>query len=319
MTDQNPQQGAEPVVLSDTEQDAANIWQEFEEADAGKTPASDAGGEADDFGIPDDDEADKAQVTTDPAEAGQEGTNEDDIWKDAPPAAREAYDKLQREKKQLEHETKSYEGRAAARQSRIAELTAQIEAMKSKPNADEGNPLESIASEYPELSAPIAKVVENITSRQDKAEAAQLSRLEAEKAKEIDAYVNEVRVQTDALKSEHPDYLDVIQKNVDAFRAWVDDQPKRIRETVARNANDIVDAKATAEVIAAFKAHLNPPAPEPEPKPSPNASRRERQIGASASPGGTMRKPVVSGIPEEGDPQAIWDQFEAEDQRKANR
>jgi hypothetical protein len=316
MTEQTPQQGAEPVVLSDANQDAEKLWQEFEEAETGKTTsADDAGAGADDFGIPDDDGEDPAQPNPDPATAGQDGGAADDVWKDAPPAAREAYEKLEREKKQLEHERRSHEGRTAARMKRIDELTRELESLNNKPDAADSNPLNALAEDYPEIS----KVIETVAAKADKVEAAHKSRLEAELSAEQAAYKETVEREKSLLVEQHPDWLDVLTSNGAAFTQWVDDQPKRVRSVFEQNFKDIVDGQAVAELVSAFKAHLNPPAPEPEPKPSPNASRRERQIGASASPGGTMRKPVVSGIPEEGDPQAIWDQFEAEEQRKANR
>lgn len=318
MTDQNPQQGAEPVVLSEAEQDAAKLWQELEDAETGKTtPADDAGGAADDFGIPDEDGEDPAQTATDPAAtAGQDGSAaDDDVWKDAPPAAKEAYEKLQREKKQLEHETRSHDGRVAARIKRIEELTKQIEDLNNKPDAGDGTPLNALAEDYPEIS----KVIETVVAKTDKVEAAHKSRLQAELDTETTAVNADLKREEATLNEQQPDWLDVLTKNQAKFVEWVNDQPLAMRKIAAENTAQIVDGAATAKLVAAFKAHLNPPAAEPEPKPSPNASRRERQIGASASPGRTGRQPVVSGIPEEGDPQAIWDAFEAEEQHKANR
>lgn len=314
MPDQNPNPGAEPVVLPDAEVEAAALWNEFEDADRGAQPPADAGAQGDAFTA---DDATGAESTATPAPAGKDG-GDDAIWQDAPPEAREAYEKLQREKKQFEQETRSYEGRAAARQARIADLNEQITAMKNKPAADDGNPLEQLAADYPELHAPISKVLGDISSRQEQAEAAQLGRLEAERSEETRLYVAEVRKQTDTLKEEHPDYLDVVKNNVEAWKGWVEDQPKRIRDAVAMNAQDITDARAASEVMAAFKAFLNPPA-QPDSKPNPIADRRQRQIGASSSPAKTGRQPVVAGIPEEGDPQAIWDAFDAEEARKQQR
>lgn len=314
MPDQNPNPGAEPVVLPDAEVEAAALWNEFEDADRGNQPPADAGAQDDAFTA---DDVTGAETTATPAPAGKDG-GDDAIWQDAPPEAREAYEKLQREKKQFEQETRSYEGRAAARQARIADLNEQITAMKNKPAADDGNPLEQLAADYPELHAPISKALGDISARQEQAEAAQLGRLEAERVEETRLYAAEVKTQTDALVAEHPDYLKVVADNFDAWRSWVEDQPKRIRDAVAKNAQDITDGKAAAEVMTAFKAFLNPPA-QPDTRTNPIADRRQRQIGAAASPGKTGRQPVVAGIPEEGDPQAIWDAFEQDDARKRQR
>lgn len=313
MSDQNPNQGAEPEVLPAAEAEAAALWNEFEDAEKVSQPPADAGA-GDEFTVPDSTGDDAA---TPPAPAGNDG-GDDAIWQDAPPAAREAYEKLQREKKQLEHETRSFEGRAAARQARIADLSGQLDAMKNKPAAEEGNPLEQLATDYPELHAPLSKALDDLSSRQEQTEAAHRGRIEAELNEEMALYVAEVRKNTEALKAEHPDYLKVIGDNADVWRVWVEDQPKRIRDAVAMNARDVTDARAAAEVISAFKAFLNPPA-QPDTRTNPIADRRQRQIGAAASPAKAGRQPVVAGIPEEGDPQVIWDAFEQEDARKRPR
>jgi hypothetical protein len=306
MTDQTADNGTQTPAF-DTAAEAAAIWQELEQNSQDDTgtqaPAGDDDRLAGDLSTGDD---------TDPAPAAPVA-GDDDIWKDAPPAAKEAYEKLQQEKKQLEHETRSHEGRVAARQNRIAELSRQLEQMK-KPEPSGDDPLTQIASDFPELHAPLSKAIESVNSRAEQVEAAQRGRIETELKEEQRRYVEEVNAQTEALKQEHPDYLDVIKANVDKWTMWVEDQPKAIRDAVARNSDDITDAKAAAQVLSAFKAFLNPPATAPQP--SPQSDKRQRQIGATASPGTGNRQPVVTGIPEDGDPQAIWDAFEKEEARK---
>lgn len=307
MTDQTADNGTQTPAF-DVAAEAAQIWQELEEAsqdDITKAPEGDDRLEGDDQPAADVDPAPAAPV------AGDE-----DIWKDAPPAAREAYEKLQQEKKQLEHETRSYEGRVAARQNRIAELSKQLEAL-NKPAAEKDDPLGQIANDFPELHDPLSKALESVASRAEQVEAAQRGRIEAELSEEQKRYAEEVNAQTEALKKDHPDYLEVISKNVDKWTTWVEDQPKAIRDAVARNSEDITDAQAAKQVISAFKAFLNPP--ETAPQPSPQSDKRQRQIGSTASPGSGNRQPVVSGIPENDDPQKIWDAFEKEDQRKQQR
>ena len=304
MTDQTADNGTQKPAF-DPAAEAAAIWQELEEAsqeDTTKAPEGDDTLEGDNPPAADVDPAPAAPVAGDA-----------DIWKDAPQAAKEAYEKLQQEKKQLEHETRSYEGRVAARQNRIAELSKQLEQMK-KPEPSGDDPLTQISSDFPELYTPLSKAIESVNSRAEQVEAAQRGRIEAELSEEQARYKEEVGAQTEALKKDHPDYLDVISKNVSKWQEWVEDQPRAIRDAVARNSEDITDAVAAAKVLSAFKAFLNPP--ETAPQPSPQSDKRQRQIGATASPGTGNRQPVVAGIPEEGDPQAIWDAFEKEEARK---
>ena len=305
MTDQTVDNGTQTPAF-DVAAEAAKIWQELEDTSQDDTgtqaPAGDDRLEGDEF-------QGEREVDTAPAETA----GDDDVWKDAPQAAREAFEKLQQEKKQLEHETRSHEGRVAARLNKIEELSKQLEAMK-KPASQEDNPLSQIAADFPELHAPLSKAIESVNSRAEQVEAAQRGRIEAELTQEKQRYTEDVKVQTDLLINDHPDYLDVISKNVDAWQTWVEDQPKAIREAVARNSVDITDASSAAKVLSAFKAFLNPPVTAQQP--SPQSDRRQRQIGSAASPGGSSRQPVVAGIPENDDPQAIWDAFEKEEARK---
>lgn len=304
MTDQTADNGTQTPAF-DPAAEAAAIWQELEEAsqdDITKAPEGDDRLEGDEPPAADVDPAPAAPVAGDA-----------DIWKDAPPASKEAYEKLQHELKQFEHETRSHEGRVAARQNRIAELSKQLEALKT-PAAQKDDPLSQIANDFPELHGPLSTALESVNTRAEQVEAAQRGRIEAELSEEQNRYTEEVNVQTEALKKDHPDYLDVIKNNVDKWTTWVEDQPKAIREAVARNSDDITDAKSAAQVLSAFKAFLNPPGTAPQP--SPQSDKRQRQIGSTASPGSGNRQPVVAGIPEEGDPQAIWDAFEKEEARK---
>lgn len=314
MTDQqNPQKGAEPAVTSNVEQDDAAVWAELNDAEQ----APDLSAEADVVGDSFSAEADRgtgddepSQVAT--AEAKGEGQSEPDIWKDASPAAREAFEKLEREKKQLEHETRSQEGRAAARIRRIAELQKQLEELGTKPDADEGTPLNALAEDYPEIS----KVIETVAAKADKVEAAHKSRLQAELETETTAVNADLKREEALLNDEHPGWLDYLKQNGPAFSDWVDDQPKRIRAVFQQNAANIVDGRAVADLVASFKAHLNPPAAEPDPQTNPMTTRRERQLGASSSPARSARQPVVSGIPAEGDDQEIWDAIGRDEARK---
>lgn len=304
MTDQTADNGTKTPAF-DVAAEAAAIWQELEEAsqeDITKAPEGDDRLEGDNPSAADVDPAPAADVAGD-----------DDIWKDAPPAAKEAYEKLQQEKKQLEHETRSHEGRVAARQNRIAELSKQLEALKT-PVDQKDDPLSQIANDFPELHAPLSKAIESVATRAEQVEAAQRGRIQAELYQQQALYKEEVGAQTEALKRDHPDYLEVVSNNAEKWLTWVEDQPKAIRDAVARNSEDITDAAAAAKVISAFKAFLNPP--ETAPQTSPQSDKRQRQIGSAASPGTSSRQPVVAGIPEEGDPQAIWDAFEKEEARK---
>lgn len=203
-------------------------------------------------------------------------------------------------------------GRLEALQRKIAA------AAQSKSDSDASNARDEIAGikdDYPEIAAPLTKALEKIDGTLDRLTKAERASLEADQAelKQI------VEVQTQTLIEKHPDYVDVLKANGPAFRAWVDDQPLRIRQAAARNANDIYDGQGAIEVVEGFKKHLGlikAPEPAPQPQTPPKLDdRRKRQLDSSASPQRSGSRPTVSGIPEEGDPEEIWNAIAAMEAR----
>lgn len=308
---------------------AADLWAEFDEADGTLPGAEAAAAAAATFDADADADADAggeaeggaAEVEGTPAEPEPEAgaaAAEPDVWASAPENLRTEYAKLAADKAQLEHEVRSHKGRAVSAQRRYDELLK-----AAQPRAVEGDrpsavaDLAAIKEDYPEIAAPLEKALGVIEGRVATLADAEEGRRTAAQAELSDFIQTEVR----SLETQHPDYLDVLQKNSDKLVAWIDDQPRAVRDAFARNATDIVDAAEAAKVIGMFKDYLGTPAPAPAAEArtaatatDPLASRRERQLGATASLTRSNRRPTVSGIPEDGDPQDIWDAFEAAEQ-----
>ena len=66
-----------------------------------------------------------------------------------------------------------------------------------------------------------------------------------------------ISTETAKLAERHPDWDTFLkQHGGPAFAAWVDDQPRRIREALAVNGDAIVDADGAIALIDAYKQHL---------------------------------------------------------------
>lgn len=326
MTDQN-NLAADDLALVDALADQAkgedDIWNEFEAADAAKTekpepapaneedasdePTAEAGAEAA--------KAEPAPVEAPKATDAKGAEAGPDIWANAPPELKAAYDELQQK-------FRSVNGRTAAFQRRYEDLKKIVEApaQQRRPGSAR-EALAAIKNDYPDVAGPIEEALSKIEERLDAQDQAEESRRSAAR----DELVGIITSETERLNQAIPDWEVTLQQNGKAFAAWVEDQPRRVREAAYRNAQNIVDAEEAAQVIAAFKAHIMPaqqPAAAPTtPTPiraqtQPLTDRRARQLDATASPR-SARRPTVSGIPEDGDPQAIWDAFDAQERARA--
>lgn len=302
---------------------AEEIWAELDAAE-GVAPSTMVAVEGDDGSTADfaDEAADEPQGGTEdtgaaPAEAGNEppAAAADDRWASLPEDARSELARLTAENAALEQKNRSAVGRAGAFQRRYEDL---VKAAQPREVAgDRPTPSAAIASikeDYPEIAAPLEKAFGAIEGSVAQLAEAEEGRRKAAET-ELTAYLDE---QEAALKQAHPDSFDVVKANAPAFRSWIQDQPLALREAFARNAEAITDAAGAAAVIGAFKAFIAPPAEAPAvPAKAQLSDKRQRQLGAGTAPSLAARRPTISGIPEEGDPQAIWDAIEAQEQAKA--
>ncbi len=280
--------------------DASAIWAELKEATAKADASSEDRAEA------------KEEASPTPAETA--GEAQTDVWATVPEAARQEYDALVAEKAKLEQRIRSDSGRLAARQRKINELRAQA-APVARQAAIDTAPLNDLENDYPEIAQPLKSTVHTINSKVEALEADKESRRKAAES-ELRGIIDE---ETGRLDEAFPGWMDFLKANGAAYQGWIEDQPKRIREINERNANEITDADAAIEVLTAFKQFLEPKAPTQTQNPTtPSTDRRQRQLAASSSPATVPRGAVVSGIPEDGDPEAIWNMFRDQERRRAS-
>lgn len=350
-------------ALEDEGKDDAALWAEFD-ADEGASPStvdddppspeptgegddwqdddsSDDFGDADDHGDDDDQGAAARGGDSDDASArndkpgdkpGESRQNANDVWVNATPEQRAAFEAAQQQLKKLEQSDKSNRGRVSALQRQLQELRSQPnQPPRDQQGADDADANEFLASDewkkfaedYPEVAGPMGGVISKLqqqVARQDKI----LGSIgEAEQQSALDA-------QARALEEQHPDWDQVVTEHADAFQEWVYTQPRHIQEAAIRNAQGIVDAEEAADVIGRFKGHLqgqqgngNHSADDPAGNGSRQgngndrlARRRQRQL-KSATAARTRSPGHATGIPEDGDPEVLWQHFEEMEKRQA--
>lgn len=315
-------------ALEDAGKTEEEIWNEFEPGD--EPTDTDASKPADD--VLDDEEG---KTEEKPAEASKP-EDAPDIWANASPEQRAAFEEAQKRATDFEHRLRSDDGRVSSLQRKINRLQ---EDLKNRPsdtgkqrNETATEALGRLKSEYPEIAEMLDPVLENVRGDVTDLSNAEKKRLETtqrdlqESQTELAGIAN---ANARAVETAHPGYKEFLAENSDAFLAWVEDQPRAIREAAYANAQYVANPAAAIEVINRFKATIQPPADQgkqtgKEPDPGPEGEtqtqqpndRRRRQLDASASPSRSARRPATSGVPEDGDPQAIWDAFEAQEEAR---
>lgn len=331
--------------------DEGAIWKELDQEEvAAKAPSDDAKGSSDkDAGAAadqdqDSQDASNQQSGSDDASAaggksaGKAAGSQEDIWANATPAQQAAYKAAQEEAQKGVQYKRSQEGRIASLQRKVDELVrapaASAAGKKDKQDvADDilNDPdLLKTAKEYPEIAGPFIKIIGKLLQQQ------------TGQAKFLTAIGDERRQtamdeQKDYLTTEHSDWEAVAER--EEFTPWLNAQPRHIREAFHRNATDIVDGQEAADVIGRFKDHLRANGQYQDAQ-QPSDGKAQQQNGTQAGNGNgngqqldakrqrqyssasstrTRGPGVAAGIPEEGDPKAIWKQMDELDARAAQQ
>lgn len=346
--DQNQQQatGADQGTVQNPPNDAgggadleqvnvAAIWDELgtEEA-AAKADPDDAKGSSGAGAAASSDQGGKGAATQRPGsdDAPTVGSQED-IWANASPGQQAAYKAAQEKADKGERYRVSQEGRIAAFQRKIDELS-RAPAASAAGNKDKQTIAEDIlndpellktAKEYPEIAGPFIKIIGKM-QEQLTGHGKVLSAVGDERRQ---AALNE---QKDYLTEQHSDWEAVASR--EEFPTWLEQQPRHIREAFHRNAKDIVDAQEAADVVGRFKDHLRANGQYQDADPDGGNAQQQNgtqagngagndQLDAkrqrqrqSASSSRTRGPSVASGIPEDGDPKVIWQQLGELERRK---
>lgn len=330
--------------MEDEYRDAAELWSEFDEAegttaatdDPEDTPPADEGREdegeewdaAGDAGQDEDRDGDAPKGDSPKGDTKPEGNapsgdqQTQDIWANAPEEYRAAYEAARSE---FENRDRRLRGQVSALQRQINELIASQKQAPAAPGGAAGkadgeqaqgflgsDDWQSFRDEYPEVAGPLEGVISNLIQHTTRLEK-ELSAIGGERRQ---AALDE---QANLLAEVHPDWTEVTAD--EAFGEWLASQPRHIREAAVRNANEIVDFEEAADVVGRFKAFRG----EQQPPQAGNgrgngnnrlASRRQRQL-ESASAARSRGPGAATGIPEDGDPETIWKQFDEMERREA--
>lgn len=310
-------------ALEDAGKTEEDFWNDLESKEA---PANGSAPDADENKEPEA-KAEEKPGDAKPADAGKV-EEKPDIWGTASPEQRAAFEEAQRRASEAEHRLRSDGGRVSSLQRKINSLQ---EALKAKPGTDARRnqtateALGRLKTEYPEIADlldPVLSSVRGEVTDLSNAEKQRIAVAQRDLNESVNEYATIVTNNARTVEQAHPGYEKFLLDNQQAFLAWVEDQPRAIREAAYANAQHVVDAPSAIDVIQRFKAHITPGAkvdtaqPGTKTETQPLNGKRERQLAASASPQGGGRRPTTTGIPDTDDEQAIWNAMEAQEQAR---
>lgn len=302
---------AESDTADDTNIEA--VWNELRDEDAAQANGTAADDEAGKAGEGDDGTGQADSGTPAEGEAAAKPASEekpDDLWKDADPKLREAFEAERSRAEKAENVAKSHSGRLSQAYTELTDLRAKIASERDAGGAaKEGEEattreerMKQLREEYPDLAAPILDQLVNLEKKVSDLEGVQV----AQANERVEASLDE---QVTILAEKHPDWAAVVQ--TDAYTEWALTQPGYIQEAIKRNANAVVDGASCASILAKFKQDTA--APE-DPERQRLEERRREQMDGSQSLG--VRTP---GATKQGadDVDSIWRDLEENDRRKA--
>jgi hypothetical protein len=253
-----------------------------------------------------------------PAPVAGAAAEEPDLWANAPPDLKAAHDQQVKalESATTEHARRSIEGRIVAYTRRLKERNEAAAQPPAPAQEEEGaaDPFAEMAADYPEIAKPLEAKLAPIAEKISKFDAIEKSRLEAaDRQMDADLAANE-----QLLATQHPDWNTFLHEYGAAFGKWIVDQPLHLRQAFVTNQDAIIDPYSAIETVTAFKSFVEqntqpsgqggnqPPASTEQNRLN---SRRAAQLAGSASPQSVGSRPTPSGIPQDGDEQAIWNSF----------
>ena len=280
---------------------------------------------ADDANAPMDDKADDdqpleqsdgEQQVAAPAPASEQPS--DDIWKDAPPALREAFD---REKRDSGYKLASAMGRQSAADRKIAELmraqqpsgqsdddgSAGADNGAATPNRFETPEILKLREDYGDIASPLIDMLreqaDQIAMLSAPVQALETGRAEAERM-----------TQYEILGQAHPDWQTLSAD--ERWGGWIAEQPRAIQEAYDRNV-DVSDGKEAAMVLGLFKQDMGiTAAPTPRMSVDP---RRQRQLDAGRDGGRSGGQPTTNEVPDDFDAALDVELARSERRRQSNR
>jgi hypothetical protein len=239
-----------------------------------------------------------------PAEAGTEPgaddkpplnpetANQPDIWADATPEQKAAYEAAIEQARDLEHKRRSDDGRLARYQRDRDTAQRKLETLVTAAQKD-GEDLKALVvseewkrakADYGDDLGPVFNALERLTDQQAGV-SERFQQMDAETIEEIEA------ANFHTLDERAPDWRDLLSRG--DFSTWLEAQPKPWQEAFAQNKERLVDPTSALELVSRFRVHValaeHQPTKEPEFQLD---SKRARQLDGARS--ATSRTPVVA-------------------------
>jgi hypothetical protein len=261
--------------------------------------------------------AEKAESGNDTPTEVPSGTQREeapDIWANAPPDLKAAHEQQVKalDAAQTDHARRSIEGRIAAYTRRLKERQEAAKAAPAAKDEEAADPFVELAADYPEIAKPLESKLAPLSEKISKFESDLRSRQEAAD-QQMD---NELMANERLLEEKHPGWDKYLHEHGPAFGAWIVDQPLALRQAFVTNQEAIIDPYSAIETLSAFKdfvaQNTQPSQPNGNAPAAPQQRlnpRRAAQLAGSASPHTAGSRPTVSGIPQDGDPEALWNAF----------
>jgi hypothetical protein len=343
------------VIDEDAGKSDEDLWREMDAKDGEKAVDEEAGdddGHADaDADGAVDTKTDKSAADAKPNKGGERAKGgaapppdkkQQKAAADAGAAAEPTLAELKAERDRLVEANRRLEQSERSNRQRVSALQRKYEPKGAPQQAQDGkNPAagkkkhfndaegQSFVTEYPEIAKPVAKALEEVHT--------ELDELKVERARREQAEITATLLSNEkALDEAHEDWEEVAASK--DFGDWLLKQPRYVQEAARRNSDAIVDAAEAVDLFDRFKAFRSSqeggdqntqrqgngngaqdgPDGKREQADGKNGNglsgKRQRQLESSSGTRSTGPG-LVDGIPEDADPQVIWDAMDRRDER----
>ena len=303
-------------VEAEAETDPDALFKQFEAAERGNEPEKEPEGQATDR-TPEG-QADTGTPSEDAGTKPPASDEQPDIWKDADPKLREAFEAERNRAAQAENVAKAHGGRLAqAYQERDALVEKLAEAGKAAGSSTEQEGGESdedyrrrMTEEYPEF----ARLFDTLDAAKAKIDTMEGSVDTANASVRTAQTEAALETQGKIFEAAHPNW-EAEKKDPavqERFMEWAERQPPYVQDALRANARTITDGPTAADLISRFKRETEDPAQKER-----DERRREQLAGAQdtkvSTPGATNTGAA------DGDVEGIWKEFAAKDKRQEQR
>lgn len=237
-------------------------------------------------------ETEQDQGADSPPEAPE--SNQPDIWANAPPELRSAYEAERQRAERLEHQRRSDEGRVATFQRQRDTYRRQLETFTNAATQEDlasyvqSDDWQKAKAEYGDDLNPLFRAVEAMVDVNQKAQDrfSQLDKVQAEAfERSAESYLTE----------RAPDWKDLLSGG--DFLPWLQSQPPHVQALYAHNEAELLDPEEVLDLVGKYRAYrfiASPDAPtEPAPQPQPIDQKRAVQLDGSRTV--RSRQPELNG------------------------